>query len=72
VYQLYSQAAHFTPHPGINQGFAVIAVNIPADNVDITCRIVKHLGQSTIKEVDRRKIAERPHRDRIGTAEMDS
>jgi hypothetical protein len=36
------------------------------------CRIVKHLGQSIFKEVDRRKIAERPHRDRIGTAEMDS
>jgi hypothetical protein len=36
------------------------------------CRIVKHLGQSTIKEVDRRKIAERPHRDRVGTAEIDS
>jgi hypothetical protein len=36
------------------------------------CRNVKHLGQSTFKEVDRRKIAEGPHRDRIGTAEIDS
>ena len=36
------------------------------------CRFVKHIGQSTIKELNRRKIAERAHRDRIRSAKIDS
>jgi hypothetical protein len=51
---------------------APFVVNLGFFRPAANCRIVKHLGQSTFKEVDRRKIEERPHRDRIGTAEMDS